>query len=60
MNALLILVPVSLVLVLVAVGAFWWAVRGGQFDDLESPALAPLLDDTGPKETSGEAGGDPP
>ena len=50
MNALLILVPVSLLLVLVAIGAFVWAAHGGQFDDLDGPALAPLADDEPPAE----------
>jgi cbb3-type cytochrome oxidase maturation protein len=45
MNALLVLLPVSLVLVGVAVWGFFWAANDGQFDDLESPALAPLVDD---------------
>ncbi|PIV33411.1 MAG: cbb3-type cytochrome oxidase assembly protein CcoS, partial [Lysobacterales bacterium CG02_land_8_20_14_3_00_62_12] len=39
MNILLILVPVSVVLVGLAIWAFFWAVDNGQFDDLESPAL---------------------
>jgi cbb3-type cytochrome oxidase maturation protein len=42
---LLILVPVTLLLVGFAAWAFLWAADGGQFDDLDSPALAPLLDD---------------
>ncbi len=45
MNALLVLIPVSLVLVGIAVWAFFWAANDGQFDDLETPALAPLLED---------------
>ena len=45
MNALLVLLPVSLVLVGVALWAFFWAANDGQFDDLESPALTPLLED---------------
>jgi cbb3-type cytochrome oxidase maturation protein len=28
-----------------AVAAFFWAVRNGQFDDLESPAWRILMDD---------------
>ncbi|HET7842611.1 MAG TPA: cbb3-type cytochrome oxidase assembly protein CcoS [Xanthomonadales bacterium] len=48
MNALLVLLPVSLVLVGVAIWAFFWAANDGQFDDLESPALAPLVDDEDP------------
>jgi cbb3-type cytochrome oxidase maturation protein len=42
---LLVLVPVTLLLVGAAVWAFFWATDGGQFDDLDSPALAPILDD---------------
>ena len=45
MTMLLILVPVTLLLVGLAVWAFFWAADGGQFDDLDAPALAPLLDD---------------
>ena len=36
---LLILIPLSLVLLLAAIWAFAWAVRRGQFDDLDTPAL---------------------
>lgn len=45
MNALLILIPVTLVLAIVAVGVFFWAVNHAQFEDLESPKLLPLLDE---------------
>ncbi|MFQ5633950.1 MAG: cbb3-type cytochrome oxidase assembly protein CcoS [Gammaproteobacteria bacterium] len=39
------LIPLGVVLVVLAVGAFFWAVRAGQFDDLETPAWRILLDD---------------
>ena len=39
MNILLMLVPLSLAMLGLAIGAFAWAVRRGQFDDLETPAL---------------------
>jgi cbb3-type cytochrome oxidase maturation protein len=45
MSMLLILVPVSLLLIGIAIWAFFRAADGGQFDDLDAPALAPLLDD---------------
>ena len=45
MTMLLILVPVSLLLVGIAIWAFFRATDSGQFDDLDAPALAPLLDD---------------
>jgi len=39
MAILLVLVPISLVLLGVAVWAFVWAVRSGQYDDLDTPAI---------------------
>ena len=39
MRILLMLVPISLVLLGIAVWAFVWAVRKGQFDDLDTPPL---------------------
>ncbi len=45
MRILLILIPVSLLVLGIAVWAFFWAVRSGQFEDLDSPAWRVLLDD---------------
>ena len=45
MNIIYLLIPLSIVLVVFAVGAFFWAVRSGQFDDLHTPALKVLEDD---------------
>lgn len=45
MNILFVLIPVSLVLVGAAIWAFFWATNDGQFDDLETPAIAMLVDD---------------
>jgi cbb3-type cytochrome oxidase maturation protein len=62
MNSLLLLIPISLVLLGVALGAFAWAVRRGQFDDLETPALDILVDEAAPRTraevASGDAGAD--
>ena len=49
MNILLLLIPISLVLLGVAVAAFVWAVKRGQFDDLDTPALDILDDDPKPQ-----------
>lgn len=49
MNALFLLIPLSLLLILVAGAAFLWAVNSGQFDDLDTPANQPL-DEAGPVE----------
>ena len=45
MNILLLLVPLSLLLLVAAVWAFVWAVRRGQFEDLDTPAIDILRDD---------------
>lgn len=45
MTILFALIPLAMVLLALAVWAFFWAVRAGQFDDLETPALRILLDD---------------
>ena len=52
MNILLLLVPISLVLLGIAIGAFVWAVRRGQFDDLDTPAIDILRDDPLPAPAS--------
>ncbi|CUA97147.1 cbb3-type cytochrome oxidase assembly protein CcoS [Thiomonas bhubaneswarensis] len=48
-GSLLILIPISVLLVLLIVGVLWWAARSGQFDDMEGPAHAILMDDDRPK-----------
>ncbi len=48
MTVLLFLVPISLVLLVLAIAAFAWAVRSGQFDDLDTPPLDLLGDDRAP------------
>ena len=45
MNILLALVPISIVLLGFAIWAFVWAVKRGQFDDLDTPALRILVED---------------
>lgn len=45
MNILYLLIPLGLILVALMVLAFFWAVKRGQFDDLDTPAVQILLDD---------------
>ena len=45
MESLYLLIPLSVALVFVIGWAFWRAVDGGQFDDLERPAHGILSDD---------------
>lgn len=45
MDILYLLIPISLALVAVIALAFLWAVRSGQFEDMEGPAHRILMDD---------------
>ena len=45
MEIIFLLLPLAFVLVTFVVLAFWWAIRSGQFDDLEGPAHRILMDD---------------
>mgnify|MGYP001301898856 CR=1 FL=1 len=45
MSILYLLIPLSLLLLSLAVWAFFWAVKNDQFDDLEGPAHRILFDD---------------
>jgi cbb3-type cytochrome oxidase maturation protein len=44
MAILLVLVPISLLLLGLAIWAFVWAVKRGQFDDLDAAAIDILAD----------------
>jgi cbb3-type cytochrome oxidase maturation protein len=46
MSVLFLVVPLALLLVGGAVAAFLWATYRGQFDDLTTPALRALHDDS--------------
>ncbi len=48
MDILYLLIPLSVVLVFVIGAVFWFALRSGQFDDLEGPGFKILLDDDRP------------
>ena len=48
MEILYLLIPLSLVLVALIVWVFLWAIRSGQYDDLEGPAHRVLMDDDRP------------
>ena len=45
MNGLAILIPVALLLGLSGLVAFFWALRRGQFEDLDGAALRILIED---------------
>ena len=45
MTIIYVLIPIGLALLIAAVAAFFWAVKSGQFDDLDTPAWRILMDD---------------
>ena len=52
MEIIYLLIPVSLLIVGLIAWVMIWAVRSGQFDDLEGPAHSVLMDDDTPNDTS--------
>jgi cbb3-type cytochrome oxidase maturation protein len=52
MSILYLIIPLSVLLVMVIIWIFLWAVRSGQFDDLEGPAHRILMDDDRPDDRS--------
>lgn len=58
MDILYLLIPLSVALVFVIGAVFWLALKGGQFDDLESPGLDVVLDDDKPRAQTHERGQD--
>lgn len=49
MDILFLLIPLSLVVIVIAAGGFLWAVKSGQFDDMEGPAHRILMDEDDPR-----------
>ena len=44
MNSLVFLIPLSILLIVGAGIALFWAVDHGQFDDMETAELLPVID----------------
>jgi cbb3-type cytochrome oxidase maturation protein len=53
MSALAWLIPAALFLGLLGLAAFLWALRSGQFDDLEGAAYRALEDDEEDEQETG-------
>ena len=45
MDIIYLLLPVALVIVVIIIGIFFWAVKSDQFEDMEGPAHRILMDD---------------
>lgn len=52
MESLYLLIPLSLIFVAVAVGIFFWAVKSGQYDDLEREGDRILFDNDSVRDES--------
>ena len=57
MTELLYLISIALTLGLLGLGAFLWALRSGQFDDLDGAAHRILFDDDAPARSAGKPAG---
>jgi len=45
MEAIYLLLPVALIIVIAIIVIFFWAVKSDQFEDLEGPAHRIIMDD---------------
>ena len=57
MEALYLLVPLSVILVVLAAWIFFGAAESGQFEDLEGPGVRILFDDDGAETRVERVGG---
>ena len=55
MNIIFLLAPFSVALGLMAVGAFFWTLRSGQYEDIQGAAARILIDDDDPDMPTPEA-----
>ncbi len=60
MEALYILIPLSIVLVVIIAGAFWWSSTSGQFEELEREGRRILEDEELSSQPSAPATPDKP
>ncbi len=45
MSIIYVLIPLAIIIVSIAIGVFFWAVKSNQFDDLERQGYSILFDD---------------
>ncbi|WP_369602376.1 cbb3-type cytochrome oxidase assembly protein CcoS [Hahella sp. SMD15-11] len=55
MEVLYLLIPISIILVTIGVLLFRWAVRSGQYDDLDTAGHSILFDDDMPAKSGTKA-----
>ncbi len=57
MSVILILIITSIIVALLFLGAFYWAVKSGQYDDTYSPSVRMLFEEKKRKKPKSEAHG---
>lgn len=57
MDSIYVLIPVTLLLLGIAVAAYLWSVNSGQFDDLDKAARSILFEDENQDEDRSSRGG---
>ncbi|UCD75944.1 MAG: cbb3-type cytochrome oxidase assembly protein CcoS [Phycisphaerales bacterium] len=60
MSVIYIVFPLALLIAIAAVIAYIWAVRSGQFDDLDTPGARILHDDEPPEQPAADRKKSPP
>lgn len=45
MSVIYVLIPLAVIIIAIALGVFFWAVKSNQFDDLERQGHSILFDD---------------
>ena len=45
MDIIFLLIPLSILLIVIIIAVLFWAIRSGQYDDMEGPAHRILMDD---------------
>lgn len=60
MDSIYVLIPVTTILLGLAIAAYLWSVNSGQFDDLDKASQSILFDDTDTVAPKDEAPATPP
>ena len=45
MDILFLLIPIALIFLVIALALFFWAIRNGQYDDMDSQSMKIIMDE---------------
>ena len=60
MSVIYVLIPIAILLTIIGIYLFFWAVKTEQFDDLEKQGMSILFDDGNDKAAKGNVDGSAP